>query len=61
MSKVLLSIWTYLFILNLFTYLYLLILNIANDIVRSGFLADNNVIPGNHIGGALPYKNKIEE
>ena len=37
------------------------VLNFANDIVRSGLLADNNVIPGNHTGDALPNKNKIEE
>ena len=49
MSKMLLSIWTYSFIYCP---------TLANDFVRQGYTADNNVIPGNHIADAQPNKNK---
>ena len=34
-------------------------MNFANDIVRSGLLADHEVPPGNHIGDGLA--NKLEK
>ena len=48
MSKILLSVWTY----------FLFCAQLAIDIVRQGLLADHNVMPGSHIGDALPNKNR---
>ena len=50
MSKILLIVWTYSFILR----------QLAIDIVRLGLLADHNVTPGYHIGDALPNKKRYE-